>query len=207
MKKTIKGIVVGFIITTMLMSTVLGAQVKSTIEVIYNSVNLTVNGIRVNADNILYNGTTYVPIRAVAEALGKDVGWDQGTNTASVNDKGEKGGVITVDQVPYKINILEPNSIGTVWMQATYTNNTKYPMTGFSMTVLLKDKNEKAYLSNYDTVMPGETSSLFDTFGPQTMNIRDLEILKIEIRAQNTNGKTLTVDYDTKLKKYEYYEY
>ena len=70
------------------MSTVFGAPIKKTIEVVYNSVNLTVNGSKVNADNILYNGTTYVPIRAVAEALGKDVGWDQKTATASVNDKG-----------------------------------------------------------------------------------------------------------------------
>lgn len=88
MKNIIKGIVIGIIITTMLMSTVLGAQVKKTIEVVYNSVNLMVNGSKINADNILYDGTTYVPIRAVAEALGKEVGWDQATSTASVNDKG-----------------------------------------------------------------------------------------------------------------------
>lgn len=88
MKKSLKGFVLGVIITTMLMSTALGAQVKKNIEVIYNSVNLTVNGKKVNADNILYDGTTYVPLRAMAEMLGKEVGWDQKTNTASINDKG-----------------------------------------------------------------------------------------------------------------------
>lgn len=87
MKKTIKGIVIGIIISIMLMSTVLGAQVKKSIEVVYNSVNLTVNGTKVNADNFLYEGTTYVPLRAVAEALGKNVGWNQDTFTASINDK------------------------------------------------------------------------------------------------------------------------
>lgn len=88
MKKTLKGFVLGVIVTTLLMSSVFSAPIKKTIEVVYNSVNLTVNGAKVNADNILYNGTTYVPIRAVAEALDKDVGWDQKTSTASVNDKG-----------------------------------------------------------------------------------------------------------------------
>lgn len=44
MKKTIKGFVLGAIITTMLMSTVFGAQVKKTIDVIFNSVNITLNG-------------------------------------------------------------------------------------------------------------------------------------------------------------------
>lgn len=97
------------IITTMLMSTVFGAQVKKTIDVIYNSVNLTVNGTRINADNILYNGTTYVPLRAVAEALGKDVGWNQDTNTASVNDK---GAVVKEEPIKsYEETLSQKNSI------------------------------------------------------------------------------------------------
>ncbi|HHY13724.1 MAG TPA: copper amine oxidase N-terminal domain-containing protein [Thermoanaerobacterales bacterium] len=89
MKKTLKGFVLGVIITTLLMSTAFGAQVKKTIDVIYNSVNLTVNGKKVEADNILYDGTTYVPLRTIAEMLGKEVGWDQDTYTASINDKKE----------------------------------------------------------------------------------------------------------------------
>ena len=81
------------------MSTAFGAQVKRTIEVIYNSVNLTVNGTKVNADNILYNGTTYVPLRAVADALGKDVGWDQATYTASINDVGFKDTEVPKEEI------------------------------------------------------------------------------------------------------------
>ena len=87
MKKTIKGFVLGLIIATLLMSTVFGAGVKKTIEVAFNSINLTVNGNKVDADTILYQGTTYVPLRAVGEMLGKNVGWDGDTNTASINDK------------------------------------------------------------------------------------------------------------------------
>lgn len=89
MKKQIKGFVIGVIVTLLLSSTiVLGEGVKKTIEVVFNSVNLTVNGEKVAADTILYNGTTYVPLRATAEMLGKEVGWDQKTSTASINDKG-----------------------------------------------------------------------------------------------------------------------
>ena len=87
MKKTIKGFVLGVVITTMLMSTALGAGVKKTIEVAFNSVNLTVNGKKVNADNIVYQGTTYVPLRVAGELLDKKVDWDAKTNTASINDK------------------------------------------------------------------------------------------------------------------------
>lgn len=88
MKKELRGFVLGLIVATLLMGTVFAGGVKQAINVVLNSVNLTVNGKTIEADNILYNGTTYVPLRAVAEALGKDVGWDEKTNTASINDKG-----------------------------------------------------------------------------------------------------------------------
>lgn len=102
MKKELKGFIVGVIITAMLMSTVaLAGGVKQKIEVMLNSVNLAVNGKSVKADNILYKGTTYVPLRAVAEMLGKEVGWDQKTNTASINDKVEETPV-TKEKNPVK---------------------------------------------------------------------------------------------------------
>lgn len=87
MKKELRGFVIGVLVTVILMSTVaFGAGFKQKIEVMFNSVNLAVNGRSVEADNILYKGTTYVPIRAVAEMLGKEVGWDGKTNTASIVD-------------------------------------------------------------------------------------------------------------------------
>ena len=90
MKRELKGFAVGVIVTVMLLSTVAYSEgVRQTIEVLFNSVNLEVNGKKVEADNILYKGTTYVPLRAVAEMLGKEVGWDQDTRTASIDDKEE----------------------------------------------------------------------------------------------------------------------
>lgn len=213
MKKELKGFILGLIVATLMMSMVFAGGVKQAIDVVLNSVNLTVNGQKINADNILYNGTTYVPLRAVAEALGKNVSWDEKTNTASINDKGTEkvekdGGVpVKVEEVPYKITILEPDSIGTRYMEATYTNKSEYPITGMSITVLLKDKNEKTYLSNFDTVMPGETSPVFETFAPPSGEYGDIEVLKIEIRAEGKDGKTISIEYDTKLKKYDYMEY
>lgn len=90
MKKTFKGFIMGVVIATLLMSTVLGASAKETIEVVFNSINLSVNGKKVEADNILYKGTTYVPLRATGDMLGKSVGWDEKTRTASIDDKGKE---------------------------------------------------------------------------------------------------------------------
>lgn len=88
MKRELKGFIIGVILTTMLMSTVVFADgLQKTIGVVMNKVNITVNGDKVEGDNILYDGTTYVPLRAIAEMLEKEVGWDGDTNTASIDDK------------------------------------------------------------------------------------------------------------------------
>lgn len=80
--KRIKPFILGFI-TCLLLTTVVNAE---QIEVLFNTINLAVNGVIVEADNISYNETTYVPIRKVAELFDKDVSWDQDTMTVSIND-------------------------------------------------------------------------------------------------------------------------
>ncbi|MFA4885664.1 MAG: GerMN domain-containing protein [Desulfotomaculaceae bacterium] len=67
-------------------SLAMGNNLIELINVHRNKVILEVNTIRVTTDNFLYNGTTYVPIRAVSELLGKDVGWNAYTNVASINE-------------------------------------------------------------------------------------------------------------------------
>ena len=57
-----------------------------TIDVTLNSVNLVVNGESIQTPNILWNGTTYVPIRAVSESLGCDVSWYDSTRTADISN-------------------------------------------------------------------------------------------------------------------------
>lgn len=62
-------------------------SIAQQIQVKFNSINISVNGEAVNSKNILYEGSTYVPLRDVAEMLGKDVIWDDDTRTAHINDK------------------------------------------------------------------------------------------------------------------------
>ena len=110
---------------------------------------------------------------------------------------------VKIENLHYDITILPPNSIGTVWMEATYTNNSSYVIKSFSLTILLKDKNEKTYLSCYDTVLPGETSSIFNSFGPTSMLSDDIEILKCSLRAIDENGDNMFIDYDYKTETYD----
>lgn len=57
---------------------------SNSISVSKNTMSIYVNGIKVNADNFLYNGTTYIPIRAVADSLGATVNFNSSAKTANI---------------------------------------------------------------------------------------------------------------------------
>lgn len=112
---------------------------------------------------------------------------------------------VTIEELPMNVTMLEPDSIGNRYMEATFTNNSKYVIKGFNVTVLLKDKNEKTYLTNYDTIMPGETSPKFETFAPATGNSEDMEYLSYDITVVDENGEEIYLTYDAKLKTYKWF--
>jgi hypothetical protein len=70
-------------------------------DVAFNSINIRLNGdtkasvgdsYKLNNGNsvpysILYKGTTYLPMRKIADLVGKDITWDGDTMTAGINNK------------------------------------------------------------------------------------------------------------------------
>lgn len=89
MTKKFKYIFVGFVFGCVLTLTtpVLADTIIQTIDVTLNTVKVEINGEKLDTDNILYNGTTYLPMRAIAEAVDKDVEWNQRTMTANIVNK------------------------------------------------------------------------------------------------------------------------
>ena len=67
-------IVCAFLIITI--KPVFANSILQKIDVIINNVSLFVNDEQVAVDNFLYKGTTYVPLRAVAEMNGMEVKWN-----------------------------------------------------------------------------------------------------------------------------------
>ncbi len=114
--------------------------------------------------------------------------------------------IVKVEELPYTITLEEPDSAGNVYGKGTFTNNSQHTITNFSIVMLLKDKNEKTYYSNYDTVLPGETSPNFSAFGPNTGLDTDLEPLEIEYTAETKEGKRYSITYNVKTEKYEVLE-
>lgn len=110
MKKYFGAIIIVLLLTT----TLLAKQVTQKIEVIADRITIMVNGKGTEADTILYNATTYVPLRMVSELLSKDVDWEQTTKTVSINDQDAsiKGQEIKEQKVK------EKNPVATMIMES-----------------------------------------------------------------------------------------
>lgn len=84
-----KGIMVGFLAGTLLASSISFADsISKQIEVFYGTVQkIVIDGVdRTPTEQkpFVFEGTTYVPLRYVSEALGKPVDWDGKTGTAYI---------------------------------------------------------------------------------------------------------------------------
>lgn len=177
-KKTLKSFVVGVIITTFFMSTAVGAQVKNTIDVIYNSINITINGEDQDIDNFLYEGTTYVPLRDISDLFDKEVTWDSDTRTASVEDKESSKDDLIIDignstqftekEIAEAINTVKDNfkfpasTLTKIWYNEEESDKFSklYLESGKGSINGVKPENVIVLLSNFDVDDSGDNPVL-----------------------------------------------
>ncbi len=104
--------VVFTLVLVLLAGTVMAKSSHETIKVLYNNIKLVVNGETVvfgkdgagkKIEPFIYNGTTYLPVRAAGEALGKEVKWDGKNQTVYLDDV-KRGDSSTA----YMTDVLEP---------------------------------------------------------------------------------------------------
>lgn len=69
--------------------------------------------------------------------------------------------------------LQEPDSIGTIYYQATLTNNSSYPVkyADFKYNITKDGVKEGSYLTFSDTILAGETSSISECFGSDDMEL------------------------------------
>jgi hypothetical protein len=86
MKKVIFALCIG--LTIGLTSNALAATIGEKVEAIYTSFNFVLNGEKVESDSlpIVINGTSYLPVRSIANMLGYDVTYKADTKTIVFND-------------------------------------------------------------------------------------------------------------------------
>lgn len=124
MKKAIKNYLFGFVSAAVLVSGISYAASTTTLyDVVVGGVKIYVDGHKLNptdangnkVEPIIYNGTTYLPVRAVANAIRKPVYWDGPNYTVYLGDMDA--------QLPYPTEELTiDDNIGAGWER---TNNLK----------------------------------------------------------------------------------
>ena len=96
LKKTLKGYLIEVLSTVMLLGCVCyAASNTKTIEALYNNIKIYVDGVKIDpkdangntVEPFIYNGTTYLPVRAVGEAIGKTVTWDGATQSVYLGEE------------------------------------------------------------------------------------------------------------------------
>lgn len=101
MGKRLQGIVIGVLATVLLLSGVTSAASRTeTINVTFRGIRIVVDGMEYSAKDsdgnsiepFIYNGTTYLPVRAVSQALDRRVVWDGSTSTVFIDSSSPDDG-------------------------------------------------------------------------------------------------------------------
>jgi hypothetical protein len=98
MKERTKGFIAGVLGATMIGTAVIGVsgeQIQKAATLFYNNIKICIDGTYIEpkdsdgnkVEPFIMDGTTYLPVRAVANAFGKDVEWDGTTNTVFLGSK------------------------------------------------------------------------------------------------------------------------
>lgn len=72
-------------------SAALASNAVRTITVYYQDIKMYVDGQRIttSSEPFIYNGSTYLPVRAISEALGENVYWDQNSKSVYIGNNGQ----------------------------------------------------------------------------------------------------------------------
>lgn len=177
-KKDLKGFVTGLIVATLVFSLCIPAIAKSgkiQKELTYNNISVTLDGQKLDLKDAKGNsvepfrmdGTNYLPVRALAEALGLNVAWDSATQTVVLtrgqNESGntqkvEEGFVFSTKQTTKYDPILD-------WTTTTseVTNNSGKDYSYVMVSVTYYDK-DNTVLGQGNAIISGLVNGQTKTF-------------------------------------------
>ena len=105
---------------------------NKTVELTYRDIKITLNGTPITpkdangnaVEPFIIDGTTYLPIRAIADALGLDVGWDPGTSTVTLKEP--SGAAPVVEEPSPSAMVWAPDS-GLKYHSTAACSGIQYP--------------------------------------------------------------------------------
>lgn len=118
LKEKIKGFIAGVIVMTLLFTMTVSSFATSgsrSIIATFNDVKLYVNQNLITSKDasgntiepFISNGTTYLPVRAVADALGQDVTWVDATKSIYIGSAPQSSSTLSVGQVLMDMNNIK----------------------------------------------------------------------------------------------------
>lgn len=137
--KRMRDVLIGVLISCMIFATpVLADSVLTKIDVVLNGVGVQIEGTNVEVNSILYNGTTYLPMRKVAELVGKDIEWKQETMTANIVEKRD-GDILS-------INNTVANDVITYTENGIIVNDKEYYENGYVFKIIREYGDEYLWM-------------------------------------------------------------
>lgn len=123
MKQRLQGMILGLLIGVMLAGgTVFAGSISKTVNIAYNNIKIFIDGAEYVAKDgngkvvepFVYNGTTYLPVKAIANAFGKDVIWDGKTSSIYIGKKDQNQPDNYLDRIQYS-DIITGKQENKVW--------------------------------------------------------------------------------------------
>ncbi|MCI8284349.1 MAG: copper amine oxidase N-terminal domain-containing protein [Firmicutes bacterium] len=187
-KEKLKGFIMGIIVSVFLCSTLLSAFAitgTTSLSATYKNILIKVNGKTITptdangnyVEPFVYNGTTYLPVRAVASALGQNVDWDAYTNTVNISSST----TLTPVQPTTPVTPTAPTEQKTyTFSNGNYVAGKDFPAGTYNITWVSGSGNVHSDdWKNYVNLIMGSPS---DDFYTQSFN-----------NAKFNSGATLTV--------------
>lgn len=164
MKKFIAGFLSAMIICSGC-TAALAATGSQSLRAVYKNIKVVVDNktvaLKDSAGNtiepFIVNGTTYLPVRAVAQALGTSISWDGSTNTVYVGEHSSASGT---SATPSGTVLYNENGIKLTYMGAERTNdmyiNGTQQMSGTMVTIKIDNNSKGKYIiQSYDGALDG----------------------------------------------------
>lgn len=171
-----KDLLTGVVVSALVFGIVPTAFAKvsdMTIPVSYKNIKIVIDGQELKTDKepFIYDGTTYLPVRAVGEAVGKTVGWDGAANTVTLssgeNVTSTEDKQTTANGFVFSTKHTTRVENGWTYTVSEITNNSG---NNYSMVEI-----EATYYGSDGTILGTGSAYVYDLLSGQTKSFETME--------------------------------
>ncbi len=201
MKKRLQGLIAGILIGVMSVGGIAGAkEMNENVEVFYNNIKIFIDGAEIvpkdaagnTVEPFIMNGTTYLPVRAIANAFGKDVEWDGATAGVYIGKKDETKPDNYLHKIQYNdyktvrgnLNIINGSIID--FNKETYTNGLLLNVLRDDVAFRIKDDPDDASI-----LVSYPLNSQYDNLKGRIVIPKEVHITTLEY----TDGEAIDIEF------------